>query len=423
MKNNIVISKYMPYILNMHVDTKKSIFDYNIDVELTNVIDYPKCSFGFHHYIHSIKKDTEVLKQFENKKKVYLVTNEFEIDVDNYDNCIFKETIKFLNLKDNKPQILSLDFYKIWEILFMFELFNNDIPLKTFVIDDNGVSIQSILFFREKYAKNNKNDEYSVLKSEKINEEFYNYYNKSHNIYKNDKLKNDKLKSEKMDLIISGVNFKYEDDNIIEQIYFTTLFKNLLETLNIQKKNGSAIFKIFETFTNISIKIISILSELYEKVFVIKPHISKITTAEKFIVCIGFKYIDKDKEYTTAYKKIEDINNIINKNSKLRLCDIFKSYNIDNSYKARIIKLNTLITNIVFKGISENINFVNGQNYYGDKYQQYRDEQINANNYWVDTFIPYLSNFKETKKKIIENSIASNKINMDDAFKLEKILN
>ena len=417
MKNNIVITKYMPCILNIHDDNKKSIFDNNIDVELTNIIDYPKCSLGFHHYIHSLKKDVEILKQFENKKKVYLVTNEFEIDIDNYDNCISKHTSKFLNLKDKKPQILSLDFYKIWEILFMFELFNNDIPLKTYVIDDNGVSIQSVLLFREKYAKNNKNDEYHILKSEKINDDFFNYYNKSHNIYKNDK-----LKSDKMDLIVSGVNFEYDNENIIEQTYFTTLFKNLSETISTQKKNGSAIFKIFETFTNISIKIISILSALYEKVFIIKPYTSRVSTSEKFIVCIGFKYNDKDKEYITAIKKIEDIQNIMNKNPKLKLSDIFKSSNIDNSYKARIIKLNIMITNIVFKGISENINFVNGQNYYGDKYQQYREEQINANNYWIETFLPEPATFKETKKKIIENSIASNKINMDDSIRLEKNL-
>jgi len=230
MKNNIVISKYIPYILNMKTDSKKSIFDTDVEIELTNIIDYPKCSYGFHHYIHSLKKDTEVLKQFENKKKVYLVTNNFEINIDNYDKSISNETHKFLNLKDKMPQIISLDFYKLWEILFMFEIFDNDIPLKTCTLDDDGTSIQSVLLFREKYAKNYKNDEYNILKNEKIDDNFFNYYNKTHNIKKNDKI------TEKIDLIISGVNFNYENENIIEQMYYTTLFKNLLEIIKIQKK-------------------------------------------------------------------------------------------------------------------------------------------------------------------------------------------
>jgi 23S rRNA U2552 (ribose-2'-O)-methylase RlmE/FtsJ len=405
----------MPLTLNMHVDIK-SIFDSNVDVQLTNIIDYPKCSIGFHHYIHSLKKDTEILNQFENKKKVYLVTNKFEIDVDNYDNCISKETNKFLNIKDKIPQILSLDFYKIWEILYMFDIINIDIPLKMLALDDMGSSIQSVLFFREKYAKSNKNDEYNILKTEKIDDNFFNYYNKSHNINKTDKI------ADKMDLIISGVNYDYENVNIIEQTYFTNLFTNLLHTIKNQKKNGVNIVKIFETFTNVSIKFITIMISLYEKVFIIKPFTSKPSTPERFIIGIRFKYTDKDKEYSNVLKKIEEINKLLNNNNKMKISDIFKTYKLDHNLKIRLIKLNTMISNNLFIAIGENVNFVNSQNYYGDKYQQYRDEQISANNYWVETFLQTPADFKEVKKKIVENSIITNKINMDDVIKLEKII-
>jgi hypothetical protein len=405
----------MPFTLNMHVDIK-SIFDSNVDVQLTNIIDYPKCSIGFHHYIHSLKKDTEILNQFENKKKVYLVTNKFEIDVDNYDNSISKETHKFLNIKDKIPNILSLDFYKIWEILYMFEIIDIDIPLKMLTLNDIGSSIQCVLFFREKYAKSNKNDEYHILKTEKIDDNFFNYYNKSHNINKSDIL------SDKMDLIISGVNFNYENINIIEQTYFSNLFNNLMHTIKNQKKNGTTIIKIFETFTNISIKFISMMISLYEKVFIIKPLTSRPSSSERFIIGIGFKYNDKDKDYVNALKKIEEINKLLQDNDKMKLSNIFKSYKIENNLKMRLIKLNTMISNNLFIAIGENVNFVNSQNYYGDKYQQYRDEQINANNFWVETFLQKPQDFKEVKKKVVENSITTNKINMDDVIKLEKII-
>ena len=78
------------------------------------------------------------------------------------------------------------------------------------------------------------------------------------------------------------------------------------------------------------------------------------------------------------------------------------------------------MSNMYFKAIGENVNFVNGQNYYGDKYQEYRDAQIEANNYWVETFMPDSKDFKEMKKKITENSFNSNKINMDESIRLEK---
>ena len=415
MTNNVIISKYTPITLNMHIDIK-SIFEKNIDIKLTNIMDYPKCSIGFHHFIHSLKKDTEILKQFENKKKVYLVTNEFEIDVDSYDNCISKEVDKFLNIKDKIPKIISLDFYKIWEILFMFNLINMDTDLKVLYLTDSGSSVQSLIHFREKYAKNTKNDFNYVLKTDKINEELFTYYNKSKNILYYDKI------SDKFDLIISGINYNYDNDNenIIEQEYFKTIFTNLLYIIKNQKKNGNCIIKIFETFTNVTSKIFAILISIYEQIFVVKPFISRSSESERFIICMGFKYTDKDNEYNNILKKIEEINKLINDNAKMTLCNIFKTYELTFKFKIRMIKLNTLLTNKLFKAIGENVNFINSQKYYGDKYQQYRDAQIEANNYWVETYLPELKNFKEIKKRIVENSHNSNKINMDDCIQLEK---
>ena len=62
-----------------------------------------------------------ILSEFENKKKVYLVMNEFERYVDNYDKSIGDESKKYFDLKD-KPDILSRGFYKLWELMFMFDI-------------------------------------------------------------------------------------------------------------------------------------------------------------------------------------------------------------------------------------------------------------------------------------------------------------
>ena len=409
----------MPITLNMH-DADSSIFSIDDDVKLTNIIDYPKCSIGFQHYIHSLKKDTEILKQFENKKKVYLVTNEFEIEVDNYDNSISKETKKNLDIKDKTPNIISLNFYKIWELLFMFDLSDGDIPSTSLYLTDDGCALQSLMFYREKYAKNNKNDLYDIIKNQDINQDFINYYAKSKNIKVIDKVI-DKI-SNKYDLIFSGISYDYIDPNTVEQEYFKTLFENLYSILKNQKKNGNCIIKMFETYTSVSAKFICMLNALYDKVFIVKPLTSKASSSERFIICIGFKYNDKDKEYTNIDKKIENIINIINKNQKLKIYDLFNKYEFTKQFKSRMIKLNTMLSNKYFKGIGEEVNFVNSQNYYGDKYQQYRDAQIEANNYWVETYLPNIKDFKEVKKKIMENSYNSNKINMDDVIKLEKEL-
>jgi 23S rRNA U2552 (ribose-2'-O)-methylase RlmE/FtsJ len=419
MKNNVVISKYMPFTLNMHYEME-SIFNSTDDIKLTNIIDYPKSSLGFQHYIHSLKKDSLDLKKFENKKKVYLVTNKFEIDVDNYDNCISKEVNKFLEIKDKTPKIISLDYYKIWEILFMFELINIDTPLDSLYLTDDGSSSQAVMYFREKYAKNIKSDIYDILKNQYINSEFINYFGKTKNIKQIDKISN------KYDLVVCGISFNKNEDmdvNTLEQEYFKTLFENLMTLIENIKKNGSCIIKIFETFTNISAKFFCILNSLFDKIFVSKPLTSRDAYSEKFIVCTGFRFNDKDKNYDNIHKKIKNIISQLDRNPKLKLRDIFNKYELNKNYNVRLIKLNTHLSNMYFKGVGENVNFVNGQNYYGDKYQQFRDAQIEANNYWAETYLPESKDFKEIKKKILENSYNSNKINMDDIIKLEKELN
>jgi hypothetical protein len=403
-----LVSKYIPITLNMQIDIK-SIFDSEANVKLTNNIDYPKCSFGFHHYIHSLKKDTLVIKQFENKKKVYLVTNPFEIEIDKYDNSIKTEVNKFLNVTDKTANIVSLDFYKLWEIMFMFDLFDTSDMSSAHFLED-GSNIQSLMYFREKFFK--IKDKYYLINPSKI----------TNFIEENDKkiIKTniDSLK-EKVNFITIGSSISYNDnENTIEQEYNIPLFKNILNSIKIQKKGGSLVIKVFETYTNVTSKILSILISLYEKVFIIKPMTSLPSQSERYIVCINFKLNDN----SGILKKLEKINEIIDKNSKLKLCDLFTDYEIDFKLKIRLIKLNQLISNTVFKSLGEIVNFINSQDYYGDTYEKYRNEQIEANNFWVETFLPDPKNFKEAKKKIVEMSFLTNKMNVDDALHLEKIL-
>lgn len=403
-----LISKYFPITLNMHIDIK-SIFESESNVKLTNNIDYPKFSLGFHHYIHSLKKDTIVIKEFENKKKVYLVTNSFEIEIDKYDNTIKNEVNKFLNITDKISKIVSIDFYKLWEIMFMFDLFDNvDISSAHFLED--GSNIQSLMYFREKFYKTK--DKYYII----------NPYETSNFIEENEKKiikTNSNSIKEKVQFITIGSSITYIDnENTIEQEYHIPLFKNILNSIRIQKKGGSLVIKIFETYTDVTSKIICILISLYDKVFIIKPMTSLPSQSERYIVCYGFKLSD----VSGVLKKLENINDIIDKNSKLKLCDLFIDYQIDFKLKTRLIKLNQLISNMVFKSLGEIVNFINSQDYYGDTYDKYRNEQIEATNYWVETFLPNPKNFKDVKKKIMETSFLTNKMNVDETIQLEKIL-
>jgi 23S rRNA U2552 (ribose-2'-O)-methylase RlmE/FtsJ len=414
--SNNLISEYLPITINIHSNIK-SIYKTDEDVKLTSIIDYPKCSFGFHHYIHSLRKDVEILKQFENKKKVYLVTNQFEIEIDNYDKTIKQETNKFLNIKGDIPKIISNDFYKLWEIYFMFDVIDNTKNIKSVIMSDNGSIMQSLIHFRETYSKEHKNDSYNFIKITNdvnlqiadIDKNFISYYEKSKKINTITNFK------DKYDLIIGGGNFILNENTFVyEQDYYKLLLTQTINALLNQKKGGSFIIKIYETYTNVMAKIFSLLISSYEKVFIVKPYTSNPNSSERFLICSNYNLSEKDPS------KLGNILKKINDNKQLKINDIFTNYIIEKDLSLRIIEMNIILSNQYFKAIGKTVNFINSQNYYGDQYQKYREEQINANKYWIQTFLVDSKDYKESKKQIMENSIMANKMLIDNMIKLSK---
>ena len=84
--------------------------------------------------------------------------------------------------------------------------------------------------------------------------------------------------------------------------------------------------------------------------------------------------------------------------------------------------MNVVCGNNYFKQNGDIVSFINPQNYYGDKYQAYREKQIEGTTYWTKLFLPEIKDYNTTKNKIKEISFLSNKINTDIAVKLEKSL-
>jgi hypothetical protein len=115
---------------------------------------------------------------------------------------------------------------------------------------------------------------------------------------------------------------KEKDNNSIDFIFYETVNDSnhnnyILELLTIlkiiiksQKKNGTTIIKLSLLFHKPAIDVIYILTSLFEKVYVIKPNTSNITSYEKFIVCKGFILNEKvSLYYSNYYNQINDFLN------------------------------------------------------------------------------------------------------------------
>ena len=103
--------------------------------------------------------------------------------------------------------------------------------------------------------------------------------------------------SNTMNIITADGGFDFSIDFNQQEIFIAKLlFAQVAYAINLQKKGGSFILKIFDSFMMHTIDILYLLSSFYENVHIIKPHTSRYGNSEKYVVCIGFMF-DSNVEF------------------------------------------------------------------------------------------------------------------------------
>ena len=437
---------YVPLVMLLpNTPADPNVFDKDIesgDIELSSNIDYPLFSLGFHHYIHQNKSKMEILKEFEKKKKVYLVMNKFERYVDNYPDDIGNYSEKFFDIggSTGKPNILSRGFYKLWEILFMFDIIdlNKSDFVSSHLCEGPGSFVQAVMFFRGRYAKKStKNDKYYAVTLHPEDEgghvpplekSFIEYYEKEkpkrfilHKTYSKqvaggskDKDNGDltdlktillfggQMGKDKANFVTADGGFDWSNENLQEQEAFRLIFAQIVAALKIQAEGGNFVCKLFESFTDTSLKFLYILTQMYDQVYLVKPLMSRPSNSEKYAVCVGFRYKETDTEYKNVMKKLEDILSTLHKRQNENLVKLWSELILPNDFKLAMIYCNTYIANKQYKSINEIVEFIKAQNYYGDVYQLRRQYQIDANKYWISMFFPDDKNAYDKMQQVRE---------------------
>lgn len=97
------------------------------------------------------------------------------------------------------------------------------------------------------------------------------------------------------DLITADGGFDYSIDfNNQEQQSYRIIYAELTCGLMMQKLGGTLICKIFDTFTEFTVKLMYLLYCLYDKIYIVKPKTSRPANSEKYVLAMGFKGIERD---------------------------------------------------------------------------------------------------------------------------------
>jgi 23S rRNA U2552 (ribose-2'-O)-methylase RlmE/FtsJ len=379
-----------------------------------------------------------------------LVTSPFELSIDKKAatesglpfisiNMGLENFIK-TKIDPKSPPLLSRAFLKLWELIINFDLIpstNNFVSAH--LAEGPGSFIQATILYRdllekEKKIKSSKTDKYYAVTLHSDNEhllmqkEFINYYSnekpKRLNILEtvsrkdmkdmyggaksgNSKEFNKNLtdgditrlhtinlfggsKNEKngfaepADFITADGGFDWKNENLQEQEAYKLIFSEILTALKCQKNGGNFVLKIFETYTLNTIKLIELLRTFYDEVIISKPFTSRISNSEKYLVCKGYV----SKKFTAQIaKKLEDMLNLMNKNSQFNIIEIFSDFKLDKDLFDIYKNINIQLTLQQYVGINNIIKFINLDNYNGIEYNEYLDKQIEASNFWVNTFL------------------------------------
>jgi 23S rRNA U2552 (ribose-2'-O)-methylase RlmE/FtsJ len=293
----------------------------------------PKSSPLIYKYITCIEQESPPVPVISNSLSEYLYETKKKLDEREKEWDVFKKytnpyeyihtPIPFKKKCISKYKPLSRSYFKMIEMVNTFNLYYDSKPIKSFHLAEGpGGFIEAMTGLRKC-----PNDTYIGMtiiddnqdpnipgwkKTESFLRQNKNVYietasDKTGNILSLDNLVYCKDKyASSMELITGDGGFDFSMDFNNQEIHISKLlFGQIAYAVTMQKKGGSFILKIFDSFMQHTIDLLYILSSFYEKVYIMKPNTSRYANSERYIVCKDFIFSSCEKFYPFIYKAFE----------------------------------------------------------------------------------------------------------------------
>ena len=345
-----------PFIFQLPTTTVDLVNESNIIYSTSSIFGQPLFKYGFHHFINQPKDKLVILDTLEGKT-FYNIIEQFNDDVPNYSDSIKNK----VNLKRNKLEL--------WEVLSIFGL-EGDLYCNDEEYDD---------VIKSFYSKNSL--KYKIMDDYK-----------------------------KTDIYI---NINKSDANIkqLEQGHFPILLEALHEIGEGLNKNGNCIIKVYDTYTEVSIKLLKLMSEIFTETYVYKPYITYGRQANKYIIGLNYK---------GNFKNSSKFKEILSEIKSEKLNNIFNNIAIPEQFEFVVKYMNIQLGNYEHKMTNILVDYIKKSNYFGDLYHESLEKQKKSSEYWLDIF--YSSNYKKNKETLASLISKTIKDNNDDMIQMFKSL-
>jgi len=262
---------------------------------------------------------------------------------------------------------ISRSYFKLWETIIDYSLINNQNPITTLhIAEAPGGFVEATINYRKLYCNQLDDKIYAVTISptnSRVPEWKGKILNTKSNLIYGDICSEDtipeiieKMNGNKADFITADGAFDCSDNfNEQEQVSSKLIFCEVITALSQQKLNGTFVFKIFDIFDSITIKLIYFITNFYGNVYITKPLTSREGNSEKYIVATNFKgipfiYLKKLINIIKLWNSIENNGYYVN--------DLF-DFELPENYLNQIKFYNDYIVNRQKRSLKRGINIIN----------------------------------------------------------------
>ena len=339
----------------LEIESNKSLLYENIKKLELNVINKQKnVLFNKYYKIVSTEKEKiDKLENCENWDKMKKIGNPYELIYTTYNKKRKNDSIS-----NYIP--ISRSYFKMWEIFYNFDLFKNyDINNKqvfAHLAEGPGGFMEATYNYKFKITNKKENSDIFYGITLKPNNEYIPDFNKIKKIFNgNNNIKIEygnlyiyedvinyisKFENDKAILVTADGGFDYSSNFNGQEINSCQIiYSECITALNILKKGGCFVCKVFDLFSYTMVQILFIISSFFEEVYIYKPETSRPANSEKYLVCMFYEDC-LDNELKNCLLEIIKLWNEKNEDLKDDESLIFKNIKVSNSFIKNLDKYN-----------------------------------------------------------------------------------
>lgn len=262
----------------------------------------------YRNFYEDICYEKEKIDKLENGQewdRIKKIGNPFELIYTSYHKKKKKDSI-------SNYQPISRSYFKMWEIYFTFsdKIFSKFMPNENLIFghlaEGPGGFMEASYNYRTFRNRNRtlRDSFYGITlkptnefipdwnKMRKIFGDHSNIHIEYGNLYHYQEVKNfiKYFQKQKAMIVTADGGFDYSSDFNGQEINSCQIiYSECVVALNILRRNGTFVCKVFDLFTSPMIKILYLMFLQFEEVYLYKPETSRPANSEKYLVCIGYK--------------------------------------------------------------------------------------------------------------------------------------